>query len=115
MPFLRVLTNAELKTSADNLAEKAAELIAGELGKPISYVVVTIKQNRTMSFGGKVSNSGVLAYMDSIGFGNHKATLAQKLTDFFMTEMADVPLRNINIVFNDMPAEDVAIGGSLLG
>ena len=115
MPFLRVLTNAELRTSADSLAEKAAGLIADELNKPISYVVVTIKQNRTMSFGGKVSNTGVLAYMDSIGFGNHKATLAQKLTDFFMTETSGIDLNNIDIVFNDLPAEDVSIGGSLLG
>ena len=115
MPFLRVLTNAEVTTTADRLAEQAAELIAAELGKPISYVVVTVKQNRTMSFGGKVSNTGVLAYMDSIGFGNHKASLAQKLTDFFATEIPGVGLRNINIVFNDMPAEDVAIGGNLMG
>ena len=115
MPFLRVLTNAEIKGGADKVAENAAEMIATELGKPISYVVVTVKQNRTMSFGGKVSNLGVLAYMDSIGFGNHKEALAQQLTEYFVAQMEGVSARNVNIVFNDMPAEDVAIGGSLMG
>ena len=115
MPFLRVLTNAEISGGPDQLAEKAARLIADELGKPISYVVVTIKQNRTMSFGGKIDNYGVLAYVDSIGFGSKKATLARKLTDFFIDNMPTVSPNNINIVLNDMPPADVAIGGNLMG
>ena len=51
MPFLRVLTNSKISISTDDFAEKASELIAEELHKPIYYVVVTIKQNRDMYFG----------------------------------------------------------------
>ena len=115
MPFLRVLTNAEITGGSDQFAEKAAQLVASELGKSISFVVVTVKQNRTMSFGGKIDNYGVLAYMDSIGFGNHKASLANKLTDFFLENIPTADRGNINIVFKDMPPSDVAIGGNLMG
>ena len=115
MPFLRVLTNAEINGGADQFAEKAARLIASELGKPISYVVVTVKQNRTMSFGGKTDNHGVLAYMDSIGFNGKKDSLANKLTDFFLENIPSAGRDNINIVFRDVPASDVAIGGNLMG
>ena len=115
MPFLRVLTNAEITGGSDQFVENAAQLIASELGKPISYVIVTVKQNSTMSFGGKIDNHGVLAYMDSIGFNGKKASLANKLTDFFLENIPSAGRGNINIVFHDMSAADVAIGGNLMG
>jgi len=115
MPFLRVLTNSKISISTDELAEKASELIAEELHKPIDYVVVTIKQNRDMYFGDDKEIKGVLAYMDSIGFGGQKASLARKLTDLFLDNMPSVSPQNVNITFYDMPASDVAIGGNLMG
>ncbi len=115
MPFLRVYTNAELTVNHEKFVEQAAEMVAAELGKPIGYVVVALGRPQKMSFGGKCGNAGVLAYMDSIGFGGHKESLAQKLNDFFEHSFAGVEARNINIVLTDMPAADVAIGGSLLG
>ena len=44
MPFLKVCTNAELKISKEEFVEKAAEMIAVELGKPIGYVVVLLNK-----------------------------------------------------------------------
>lgn len=115
MPFLRVYTNAELMVDDDKFVEQAAELIAEELGKPIGYVVVALGHPKKMSFGGKCSNNGVLAYMDSIGFGNHKESLVKKLNIYFEQSFHGVEAHNINIVLTDMAAADVAIGGNLLG
>lgn len=115
MPFLKVCTNAELKISKEEFVEKAAEMIAVELGKPIGYVVVLLNKNDNMSFGGKLTNKGILSYMESIGFGNKKEILVSKLTDYFASSFANVEMRNINIVTIDMPASTVAIGGNFLG
>lgn len=115
MPFLRIYTNAELNITNDEFVDKAAELVAAELGKPIGYVVVALGRPQNMSFGGKTENLGALAYMDSIGFGSHKNTLVQKLTDYFLKNLKGVAAHNVNIVLTDMPASAVAIGGNLLG
>ena len=115
MPFLKICTNAELKISKEEFVEKVAEMIAVELGKPIGYVVVLLNKNDNMSFGGKLTNKGILSYMESIGFCNKKEILVSKLTDYFASSFANVEVRNINIVTIDMPASTVAIGGNFLG
>ena len=111
----RLDTNKDGKISKDEFVEKVAEMIAVELGKPIGYVVVLLNKNDNMSFGGKLTNKGILSYMESIGFGNKKEVLISKLTDYFANSFADVEMRNINIVAIDMPASTVAIGGNFLG
>lgn len=115
MPFLRVYTNAELTIGHDEFVERAAELVAGELGKPVGYVVAALGCPQKMSFGGKCANAGVLAYLDSIGFGGRKESLIKKLNAFFEQSFVGVEARNINIVLTDLPASGVAIGGSLFG
>lgn len=114
MPFLTINSNAKLaQEQIDNLVVEGAELVASELHKPISYVIVDYRYNPNMSFGGKKENIGVLAEMKSIGFGN-KAGLAKILTEFLYDRLK-ADLHNINIEFVDMPASTVAIGGNLLG
>lgn len=115
MPFLRVYSNAELKDkNPTQFAERAAELVAEKLGKPISYVVVNLCQNQAMSFGGSATNKGVLAYMESVGFKD-KEGLVKLLTEFFYERFEGVELNNINISTNSILASDVAVGGHLLG
>jgi len=115
MPFLRVYSNAELTMEHEAFVEQAAALVAGELGKPIGYVVAALGRPQKMSFGGKCGNAGVLAYLDSIGFGSRKETVVKKLNAFFEKAFVGVEAHNVNIVLTDMSASDVAIGGSLLG
>lgn len=115
MPFLKVYSNAELKDkNAAQFVERASELIAAKLGKPIGYVVVSLAQEKTMAFGGSTENKGVLAYMDSIGF-NDKEGLIKLLTEFFYERFEKVELYNINIVTTSLPASEVAIAGRFLG
>lgn len=115
MPFLIVHTNAEIKTRDKvRFVEDAAALVASELHKPISYVVVNYNYNPNMSFGGSTGKYGALVEMKSIGFGN-KSGLAKILAEFLNDRLEGLDLHSVNIEFVDMPASSLAIGGSLLG
>ena len=71
MPFLIVHTNAKLKdNNPEQFVEDAANLVAQELHKPISYVVASYDYNAAMSFGGSAQKHGALVEMKSIGFGD---------------------------------------------
>ena len=115
MPFLKVYSNAELKDkNAEQFTERAAELVALKLEKPIGYVVVSLARETAMSFGGSSETKGVLAYVDSIGF-NDKQGLIKLLTEFFYERFENVELNNINIVATSLSASEVAIAGRFLG
>lgn len=115
MPFLIVHTNAKLKdNNPEQFVEDVANLVAQELHKPISYVVVNYNYNPNMSFGGSTGKYGALVEMKSIGFGN-KSGLAKILAEFLNDRLEGLDLHSVNIEFVDMPASSLAIGGSLLG
>ena len=53
MPYLKILTNQNLSVdSAKALAKKASTLVAGQLGKPESYVMTSVENNPAMTFAG---------------------------------------------------------------
>ncbi len=112
MPFLTIHTN---KTSADkqSFVEKAAAFVAAELHKPVSYVIVELDVNGSMSFAGSADRNGALVEMRSIGF-NDVSSLAGRLTDFITAELG-VEKQLVNIEFIDMPASTLSIGGRLMG
>ena len=115
MPYLRVYTNANLKDkNAEKFCERASELVAEQLGKPVGYVVVALVKEEAMAFGGGASNKGILAYMDSIGFRDREG-LVRLLTEFFCERFEDVELHNINIVTRSLAASDVACAGRFFG
>ena len=111
MPFLTIYTNAG--AGNDAVVSDAAELVAKSLSKPLRYVVINLQYNPMMAFDGSVQNKGALLEMKSIGF-NNKTALASALTDF-VVERLGAERGLVNIEFVDMPANTVAIGGSLLG
>ena len=112
MPFLTVYTNAT-KINQKNFVEEISDLVAGELHKPVSYVVVNLQVSQAMAFGGETANRGALLEMKSIGFGDKNA-LAEALTKY-VTDVTDVERRFVNIQFVDMKAADVALGGRTFG
>lgn len=94
------------------MLEDAVSLVAETLGKPKSYVIVQINTGKDLIAGEAVENVGALIEMKSVGFGNKKAALAQKLTDFAVQRLG-VEGRYVGIHFLDMPANDVAQNGML--
>ncbi len=111
MPYLTIDTNAKIKVSAEIL-EDAVSLVSETLGKPKNYVIVKINTDKDLIAGETIENIGALIEMKSIGFGDKKALLAQKLTDFAVQRFG-AEGRYVGIHFLDMPANDVAHNGML--
>ena len=113
MPYLTIDTNADVAVT-DAMLSEASSLVASTLGKPISYVVVKIDSSRPMAFGGRAETPGALIEMRSIGYGNKKSELAEKLTAFAGNHF-NADAANVAIHFIDMPADSAAQGGHLFG
>ncbi|MHB8455047.1 MAG: phenylpyruvate tautomerase MIF-related protein [Acidiferrobacterales bacterium] len=104
MPYLRIQTNHPIAaTEKTSLARHASALVARELGKPESYVMVEIAPERTMIFGG---NDAPCAYLElkSIGLpatrtGNLSRALCQ-----LVDESLKIPTSRIYIEFSDVDA-----------
>lgn len=112
MPFLTIHSNCKPQ-NVELFLQDAAQFVATELQKPLSYVIVTFDYQPQMIFGGDKEIKSALVEIKSIGFADKKY-LAHHLTDFLAKEL-NAETDFINIHFIDMPAQDLSIGGRLLG
>lgn len=112
MPFLTIHSNCKPENT-EIFLQDAAQFVASELHKPISYVIVTFDYQPQMIFGGNQDINSALVEVKSIGFADKK-TLAKNLTDF-LAKTLNADADYVNIHFIDMPAKDLSIGGNLLG
>ncbi len=104
MPYLRIQTNHSV-TAAEktSLARQASALVARELGKPESYVMVEIAPEQTMIFGG---NDAPCAYLElkSIGLpATRTGNLSRALCQLVDTALK-IPPNRIYIEFTDVDA-----------
>lgn len=113
MPYLTVYTNAEMSNGAA-LAEKAAELTAKVLHKPVSYVVTNFIYNQAMAFGGKSQNKGALVELKSIGLGD-KDKFVSEITSLLSSELNIPDTSNIAVALTDSPAAYTACAGRTFG
>jgi len=105
MPFLKIQTNQPLtEASAKSLAEKASGRVAELLGKPESYVMVTVETNAAMQFAG---SDDPLAYLELKSIGLPKsitASASRVLCDLVAAETG-VDAGRIYIEFSDAPRQ----------
>jgi phenylpyruvate tautomerase len=103
MPFLKIQTNQRLSESdARSLASQASISVAGLLGKPEAYVMVSVEYNAAMQFGG---TDEPLAYLElkSIGLPQSiTASTSRALCDLVSGETG-VATNRIYIEFTDAP------------
>ena len=59
MPFLTIHTNAKIRNTAEFM-EEAVDVVAKVLGKPKSYIVLTLDTQSGMLIGGNPDNKGAL-------------------------------------------------------
>ncbi|RTZ96443.1 MAG: hypothetical protein DSY90_10350 [Deltaproteobacteria bacterium] len=102
MPYFCIDTNqARDDGSTRALMKKASAFIAGLLGKPESYVMVSIKPETPITFGG-TDDPAAFVRLKSIGLsGNRCAVFSEKICDFVHREL-DVPSDRIFIDFEDI-------------
>lgn len=113
MPFITIDTNAEVEVTPDMLNEFGA-MAAEVLGKPRDYVTVKINAGKSMMFGPSMGNIGALIEFKSIGYGDKKPILAEKIKEFAITRFGAQGLY-VGIHFVDMPANNVSHDGKLMG
>jgi phenylpyruvate tautomerase len=101
MPYLKVQTNVALDAAAQTeLMQQASQLVAKQLGKPESYVMVTVETGRPMLFAG---TDAPLAYLElkSIGLpADATGSLSQALCSL-MAERLDVAQDRVYTEFAD--------------
>ncbi len=103
MPLLKIQTNQPVEADVgNNLIRKASQQVAGLLGKPERYVMVSLEENPAMLFGG---SDEPLAYLElkSIGLPETRTgELSRALAALMNTELG-LPADRIYIEFADAP------------
>jgi phenylpyruvate tautomerase PptA (4-oxalocrotonate tautomerase family) len=81
MPTLSISSNVDIQ-DADALAVQASKLVAEMLGKPEMYVMVLVKPNCTLYFGG-TNDPAALLSLHSLGLpGAQIKSYSEKLCSF---------------------------------
>ena len=101
MPLLTIETNISLDArEAQALSLKASAHVAGMLGKPESYVMVSVRPGSIMSFGGNDSPCAMLE-LKSLGLPEEQTTaFSDSLCGFISTETG-IPASRIYIQFSN--------------
>lgn len=103
MPFLKIQVNSELAPGqAEKLAGEASRLVAGQLGKPERYVMVSVEHNPAMRFAGTAEP---LAYLElkSIGLPESATADASRALCALVAGATGTDPERIYIEFSDAP------------
>ncbi|MFN3077213.1 MAG: phenylpyruvate tautomerase MIF-related protein [Alphaproteobacteria bacterium] len=103
MPMLKIQTNVTLAAeAAEALLTEASRTVAGTLGKPENYVMVSLQQGLPMMFAG---SSAPLAYLElkSIGLADGQTSPASKALCALMDKALGVPPSRVYIEFANAP------------
>ena len=100
MPYLKIQTNQTVTPDqAQALINKASKLVASELGKPESYVMVKVSADHTLIFGGSNEPAAYLQ-LKSLGLPeNRTAEYSEKLCAF-IGKTLDINSNRIYIEFS---------------
>lgn len=103
MPYLMIQTNQSVDATASQaLLAGASRLVASELGKPESYVMVALEDNTPMLFAG---DDAPLAYLElkSIGLPETKTAGLSAALCGLIEESIGVSKERVYIEFADAP------------
>jgi phenylpyruvate tautomerase PptA (4-oxalocrotonate tautomerase family) len=103
MPLLKIQTNQLLDTDRrKTLMSRASQEVAGMLGKPERYVMLSIEHNPGMLFGG---SDDPLAYLElkSIGLPETKTAEFSLALASLLNDELGLPADRIYIEFSDAP------------
>jgi len=100
MPLLTIATNISLDDeTAQTLCNKASAHVASLLGKPESYVMISLRHDTPMSFAGDSSPCAMLE-LKSLGLPEQQtAEFSESLCDF-LNQQAGIKPERIYIEFS---------------
>lgn len=103
MPYLKINTNQELAEEMKaGLLQKASALVAKQLGKPESYVMVEVNTGLAMLFAGEATP---LAYLElkSIGLPEDRTAAFSAALCQLLQDNLGIPANRIYIEFASAP------------
>ena len=110
MPYLKLQSNIEIEDES-KLIQEISQLIAGELGKPESYVMVVLEPELSLSFGGNMEPAAWVE-LKSIGLsGNDNNELSSVICGFLKEELG-IAQERIYINFADISSSNWGWNGS---
>jgi len=103
MPYLKIQTNQDIAPENQRtLLKKASALVASELGKPESYVMVNFEPPRPMLFAGSAEATAYLE-LKSIGLPESETKKLSGALCSLINDIVDIPKDRIYIEFADAP------------
>ncbi|MCK5355529.1 MAG: hypothetical protein KAJ63_10460 [Methyloprofundus sp.] len=115
MPLMKLRTNVSLADDkTTELMSELSQLLASETGKPERYVMVELKGDRNMLFGG---SADPVAYVEckSIGLSTAQAkSLSQSISEVLSAQL-HINADRVYIEFSNCPAEFWGWNGSTFG
>ena len=110
MPYLSITTHTPLPAEIESaLAAEASKILADELGKPQSYVMVSWQPARVLRFAGSEEPAAFLD-LKSIGLPHRLSGVSQALTQA-VERHTGIPANRVFMTFNDVPPSRWAHGG----
>ncbi|RWS02516.1 macrophage migration inhibitory factor-like protein [Dinothrombium tinctorium] len=112
MPNFELTTNLGKDKIPPNFANETVDLLASLLGKPKNYVVVTVRTDAIMSWGGS-NEPAAIASVSSIGKINKAANKKYSAALFEHVEKnLGIKGERMYIVFKDDNPENVGYAGN---
>lgn len=115
MPFIKLRTNVTIDSDrTSSLMSELSRLLASETSKPERYVMIDLKGDRNMMFGG---STDPLAYIEckSIGLSTAQAKSLSKSISQLLGAQLQLSADRIYIEFSNCPAEYWGWNGSTFG
>ncbi|MFW6386688.1 MAG: phenylpyruvate tautomerase MIF-related protein [Bacillota bacterium] len=100
MPYLKIQTDGSVENEKQ-VVEKASTLVASELGKPESYVMVALEPEVAMSFGGEYGSAAFMQ-LKSIGLDESETEGLSSALGNFAEEELGVDRSRVYIEFADV-------------
>jgi len=102
MPYLKIETNVKTEPAQQaGLLQSATDVVATALGKPASYVMVSLQPGSAMLFAG---SDAPLAYLElkSLGLPRQRTAELSAALSALITEVLGVDNERIYIEFSDV-------------
>jgi phenylpyruvate tautomerase len=115
MPYLSIHTNSSLSNDQQSaLLGAASKIVASELNKPESYVMVSLVHTQQMKFAGEGSPSAFL-HLSSIGVPESQRNPLVSALTRLVTETFKIKPDRIFVVLEDVQAKLWGWNGETIG
>jgi len=115
MPYLNIQTNQSLAAEVqEKLMLESSKIVADGLGKSEEFMMVSVKDETPMVFGGAPGPTAFLE-IKSVGIpGNQTKEICRRLCEIIQT-VAEIPPERVYVKFNDVQRSMWGWKGDMLG